>query len=56
MSTQIFKHVTAGGIHLEPMDFQRELAMEAYLIENKDVLTLDPKFLNSVEIIDTEMT
>ncbi len=53
---QIFKHLTANNIKLDQMPFQRELSMEAYLIENEGVLTLDNELFNSVEIIEAELT
>ncbi|GBD98207.1 hypothetical protein BMS3Abin07_00215 [bacterium BMS3Abin07] len=37
------------------MPFQRELSMEAYIIENDGVLTLDNDIFNSVEIIEAEL-
>jgi len=52
----IFKHLTANNIQLDQMPFQRELSMEAYLIENEGVLTLDNEIFNSVEIIEAELT
>lgn len=53
---QIFKHLTANNIQLDQMPFQRELSMEAYLIENEGVLILDNELFNSVEIIEAELT
>lgn len=53
---QVFKHLTANNIQLESMPFQKELSMEAYLIENEGVLALDNEILSSVEIIETELT
>ena len=53
---QILKHLTANNIHLEAMPFQRELSMEAYLIENEGVLALDNEIFDSVEIIEAELT
>ena len=38
------------------MPFQREISMEAYLIENEGVLALDSENLKDVEIIETELT
>lgn len=38
---QLFKHLTANNIKLMQYNFLRELSMEAYLIENKNVLILD---------------
>jgi hypothetical protein len=52
---QVFKHLTANNIKLDRMPFQKELSMEAYLIENEGVLTLDNDIFNSVEIVETEL-
>lgn len=53
---KIFKHLTANNIHLTRMPFQRELAMEAYLIENESVLVLDGQTFENVEIIEAELS
>lgn len=37
----VYSHFTANGIKLEEYPFQSEAVMEAYLIENKDVLILN---------------
>jgi hypothetical protein len=50
----IHKHVTANNLKLKPYPFIREIAMEAYLVENEEVLTLAEGF-ESVEIIDCEI-
>ena len=52
---QIFRHVTANGVYLERFPFMRELSMEAYLVENERVLTLNDTF-KDVEIRETELT
>lgn len=53
---QLFKHLTANNINLNPLPFQRELSMQAYLIENSDVLILDNDNLSEVEIIEDELS
>lgn len=53
---QIFRHFTANDVQLEPFPFKRELSMEAYLVENEGVLSLDSDTFSNVEIIETELT
>ncbi len=53
---KLYTHLTANNIKLQEMPFIRELSMEAYLIENEDVLSLDEENLSDVEIIDSELT
>jgi hypothetical protein len=53
---QLFKHLTANDVHLEPFPFKRELSMEAYLVENERVLSLDGDTFSNVEIIEAELT
>jgi hypothetical protein len=53
---QLFKHLTANDVHLEPFPFKRELSMEAYLIENERVLSLDNDTFSDVEIVEAELT
>lgn len=52
---QIFKQVTANNIRLEPYQFLKELAMEAYLMENPEILNLDTENFSDVEILDAEI-
>lgn len=52
---QIFTHLTANDVQLQPFPFKRELSMEAYLIENEGVLALDRDTFTDVEIIDAEL-
>lgn len=52
---KLFKQVTANNIELSPYPFRRELAMEAYLIENEDILTLDNDNFTEVAILDEEI-
>ncbi|MCL2128731.1 MAG: hypothetical protein FWH35_00055 [Treponema sp.] len=37
---KVFSHFSANSIQLQPFPFRSELAMEAYLYENSDVLKL----------------
>ena len=53
---QLFKHVTANNIVLKEFPFFREISMEAYLIENADILILDNDELSELNIIDVELT
>lgn len=53
---KIYKHLTANAINLTPFDFARELSMEAYLLENPLVLSLDSKGYDEIEIIEDEIT
>lgn len=53
---QIFKHVTANSVFLEPFDFKRELSMEAYLVENESVLSLDKDIYMDVKVVCDEVT
>jgi hypothetical protein len=52
---QLYRHVTANHVALSPMPFQRELSMEAYLIENPDILALDEDDLADVTIVEAEV-
>lgn len=52
---KIFKQVTANNIELTPYPFKKELAMEAYLIENEDILTLDNENFTEVAVLDEEI-
>lgn len=53
---QIFRHLTINDVQLEEFPFKRELSMEAYLIENEGVLSLDVDTFNNVEIVEAELT
>jgi hypothetical protein len=48
------KHFTANSVTLEPFPFQREIAMEAYLIENPGVLSMGTEGFSDVEILLSE--
>lgn len=51
----LYKHLTANSITLTPMPFMREMAMEAYLYENPEILALDDGDLSTVSILDAEV-
>jgi len=53
---QIFRHLTINDVQLEEFPFKRELSMEAYLIENEGVLSLDTDTFNNVDIVEAELT
>ena len=52
---KIFKQVTANNIELSPYPFKKELAMEAYLIENEEILALDNDNFTEVVVLDEEI-
>ena len=52
---KIFKQVTANNITLTPYPFKKELAMEAYLIENEEILALDDDNFADVSVLDEEI-
>lgn len=52
---KIFRQITANNIQLRDYPFLKELAMEAYLLENGDVLKLDDDNFSDVEILDAEI-
>jgi hypothetical protein len=52
---QLYRHLTANHITLEKMDFVGEIPMEAYLIENPDILALDEDDLSTVEIVEAQV-
>jgi hypothetical protein len=52
---EIFKQITANGITLNEYPFIKELAMEAYLLENGDILKLDKTNFDNVSVLDEEI-
>lgn len=52
---EIFRQITANGIELDEFPFQKELAMEAYLYENGDILKLDKQDFDTVNVLDVEI-
>ncbi|NOQ24594.1 MAG: hypothetical protein GQ564_04455 [Bacteroidales bacterium] len=52
---EIFKQITANNIELKEYPFLKELAMEAYLIENEDILKLDNENFADIVVLDAEI-
>jgi hypothetical protein len=52
----LHKHFSANNVQLESFPFQREIAMEAYLLENPGVLSIESDEFNEVEIVLSEAT
>ena len=52
---EIFRQITANNIELKEYPFLKELAMEAYLMENGDILKLDAQNFADVTILDAEI-
>lgn len=52
----LHKHITANNVKIDPFPFMREIAMEAYLIENYTVLSLETEGFNDVAIIESEVS
>jgi len=53
---QLYRHITANNVILKEMPFLREISMEAYLIENSDVLALDADELSTVTVLGDEVS
>lgn len=51
----IHKHFSANNLSYEPFPFLRELAMEAYILENENVLSLESAGYEEVAIVDSEV-
>lgn len=52
---KIYKHLTANNLPLSEHPFIKELAMESYLLENEDILSLDKLNFNEVNVLDVEI-
>lgn len=52
---QFYRHLTANHVTLKKMPFLGEIAMEAYLIDNPEILALDEGDLSTVEIVEAEV-
>jgi len=52
---EIYRQITANNIVLQEYPFIKELAMEAYLIENEEVLSLDKHNFANVTVLDAEI-
>ncbi|KYC46874.1 MAG: hypothetical protein AMQ74_01741 [Candidatus Methanofastidiosum methylothiophilum] len=51
----LHKHFSANNLSIEEFPFRRELAMEAYLLENEDILSLEYLGFDEVSIVDSEV-
>ena len=52
---EVFRQITANNILITSYPFIKELAMEAYLMENEDILMLDNDEYNDVQVVDAEI-
>lgn len=52
---EIFRQITANNVKLIDYPFLKELAMEAYLMENEDILKLDTENFADVTVLDVEI-
>lgn len=52
---EIFRQVTANNISMKSYPFWKELAMEAYLLENEGILKLDEQNFSDVAVVDAEI-
>lgn len=52
----IHKHISANNVVIDSFPFQREIAMEAYLIENPTVLSMESDGFNEVDILKCEVS
>jgi hypothetical protein len=52
----LHKHISANNVSVDNFPFQREIAMEAYLIENPTVLQMETDGFNEVTIVESEVT
>ncbi len=52
---EIYRQITANNLELKEYPFLKELAMEAYLIENEEILRLDNENFNDVTVLDAEI-
>ena len=52
----LHKHFSANNVTIEKFPFMREIAMEAYLIENESILSLETEGFSDVSIVQSEVT
>lgn len=52
----LHKHISANNVMIDNFPFQREIAMEAYLVENPSVLSMESDGFNDVEILKCEVS
>ena len=50
-----FRQFTVNNLKYEEYSFRRELAMEAYLFENPDILKLDDANFSEVDVLAEEI-
>jgi hypothetical protein len=53
---EIFRQITANSIKIAAYPFMKELAMEAYLMENEEILSLDNSSFSDVTVLDAEIS
>ena len=53
---EVFRQITANNIELKGYPFIKELAMEAYLMENEEILKLDDRDFSDAVVLDAEIT
>lgn len=51
----LHKHISTNNVSLESFPFKRELSMEAYLIENPSILSMESDGFKDVEILNYEL-
>jgi len=52
---ELYRQITANNVELKDYPFWKELAMEAYLLENEDILKLDKQNFSDVTVLDAEI-
>ena len=52
---ELYRQITANNIELNEYPFWKELAMEAYLLENEEILKLDKQNFSEVTVLDAEI-
>jgi hypothetical protein len=55
LKMELYRQITANNIELNEYPFWKELAMEAYLLENEEILKLDKQNFSEVTILDAEI-
>ena len=52
----LHKHISANNVSIDNFPFQREIAMEAYLIENPEVLSMETDGFKLGELTETHLS
>ncbi|NQZ78189.1 MAG: hypothetical protein HRT61_19095 [Ekhidna sp.] len=52
---EIYRQITANNVVINAYPFLKELAMEAYLLENEEILKLDNQNFQEVTVLDAEI-